>query len=228
MRSSQSTKSLSSREKIVRAATALFAAKGFGGTSTREVARKARVNEITVYRLFKNKQELYLQVLDRKMEVKEPDWLRCVLQLSDDPKLAFLSLAERLEELLDPVFFRLLFYAALEKPELLRKRYRSGLVSFHEVLGRHIRERIDSQILRDIDPGLLGRALVGVIAYQRICGLWGDPGFLGCNAAGVADVYTDTWHRGALASEAPAHPDNTERPSAQAEVAFPDRGNSQI
>jgi hypothetical protein len=74
MRTSRSAKALSSREKVIRAATVLFAAKGFEGTSTRDVARKARVNEITIFRQFKNKQDLYLQVLDSKMGASVPEW----------------------------------------------------------------------------------------------------------------------------------------------------------
>lgn len=229
MGNSQSTKALSSREKVVRAATTLFAARGFGGTSTRDVARKARVNEVTVYRLFKNKQDLYLQVLDREMGLKEPEWLLPVLQSSDDPEKAFLSLAENLEELFDPVFLRLLFYAALEKPGLLRKRYRPSLVSFYEILGRQVQERIDSEILRDVEPMLMGRALVGMIAYHQIvCELLGGPDFLGRNAEGAADVYTDIWLRGALAWEAPARQNRTERPLVQSEVSAPDGGQFNI
>ena len=219
MPNSQSSRVLSSREKVVRAATTLFAAKGFGGTSTRDVARKARVNEITVYRLFKNKQELYVQVLDRKIGLKEPEQLLPILQVSRDPTKAFVPLAERLEEHFDPIFLRLLFYAALEKPELLRKRYRASLVSFYEVLARQIKKWIDAEILRDIDPALMGRALVGMIAYDRIvCGLWGSPELFGSNADRATDVYTDIWLRGALAWEAPARRNRAETPLTQTEV----------
>jgi len=219
MPSSQSTRALSSRERVVKAATALFAAKGFGGTSTRDVARKARVNEVTVYRLFKNKQELYVQVLDRKMGLKGPERLIPNLQLSEDPGRAFVLLAERLEEHFDPTFLRLLFFAALEKPELLRKRYRASLVSFYEVIARQIKEQIDAEILRDIDPALMGRALVGMIAYDRIvCGLCAGLELLEGSTDRATDVYTDIWLRGALAWEAPARQNRTERPLMQTEV----------
>lgn len=216
MRNSQSTRASSSREKIVRAATKLFAAKGFQGTSTRDVAKKARVNETTLFRLFKNKQDLYLQVLDRKMGPREPEWLLPVLQSSADPAKAFLSLAEHLEEHFDPLLLRLLFHAALETPELLRKRYRPGLVSFYEILGRQVRERIDGEILRNLEPMLLGRALVGMIAYHQIvCELLGGPDFLGCNVEGAARIYTDIWLRGALAGGVPSRQPDAEKPKTE-------------
>ena len=213
MPTSRSAKALSSREKVIRAATVLFAAKGFQGTSTRDVARKARVNEITIFRQFKNKQDLYLQVLDSKMGASVPEWLVPALQSSNDPEKAFLSLAEHLEKLFDPIFLRLLFYAALEKPELLRKRYRPHLLYFYEILAEHIRERIDSEILRDVEPLLMGRALVGMIAYHRIvCELLGGYDSLGCNVEGSAKMYTDIWLFGASAWGAPARQHRSERP----------------
>jgi len=126
------TKVLHSRARVLKAATALFAAKGFHETSTREVARKARVNEITIFRHFKNKQELYLQVLNSKLGLMVPESLLPLLQSSGNSEEVFLSLAEHLQQLLDPVFLRLVFYAALEKPELLKKCYSPRLMSFHE------------------------------------------------------------------------------------------------
>src|SRR5271169_6697566 len=146
--STSANRVLNSRARVLKAATALFAAKGFHETSTREVARKARVNEITIFRHFKNKQELYLQVLNRKLGLMVPESLIPLLQSSGNSEEVFLSLAERLQKFLDPVFLRLVFYAAWEQPEQLKKCYSHRLLSFHEILGEHMRERIHGGILR--------------------------------------------------------------------------------
>jgi AcrR family transcriptional regulator len=178
----------------MRAATVLFAAKGFVGPSTRDVARRAKVNENTIFRLFKNKQNLYLQILDSKMDASAPEWLHSLLRSSEDPEQVFLAVAERLEELFDPIFLRLFFYAALEKPELLRKRYGSSLGCLYEILERHIGERVRSEVLRDIDPMLMGRALVGMIAYHRILReLLGGADPLQTGSEPSAKVYTEIW-----------------------------------
>ena len=194
-----SQKTGSSREKMLRAATALFAAKGFHGTSTREVAKRARVNEITIYRLFKNKRELYLQVLNNAVALVGPDWLHPLLQ-ADNSEDVFITLALRLEKIFNPTFLRLLFYAALEQPELLRKCYRPRLANFYEILGKHIQERIDTGMLRNVEPGLMGCSLVGMIAYHQIlCELLGGRDFPGCSNASSAEAYADIWSRGAFA-----------------------------
>jgi AcrR family transcriptional regulator len=205
---SPTTKVLHARARLLKAATALFAAKGFHETSTREVARKARVNEITIFRQFKNKQELYLQVLNSKLGVMVPESLVPLLRSPGNSEEVFHSLAEHLEQLLDPVFLRLVFYAALEKPDLLKKCYSPRLMSFHELLGEHIRERIDSGVLRNVEPVLMGRALVGIIAYQQILSqlLGGDS--RKSNSTNRARTYVDLWLRGVLKPESPArrHP----------------------
>lgn len=55
---------ISSRERIVKSARALFAAKGFGQTSPREVMDAARVGQGSFYHYFRSKRELGKEVLE--------------------------------------------------------------------------------------------------------------------------------------------------------------------
>ena len=50
-------------EKIVAAATLLFARQGYHGTSTREIARLAEVSENTLFRHFDHKEEIFWSAL---------------------------------------------------------------------------------------------------------------------------------------------------------------------
>lgn len=54
---------MSSREKIVQSALKLFSARGITATTTKEIAEKAGVNEVTLFRQFGSKQGLLLAVL---------------------------------------------------------------------------------------------------------------------------------------------------------------------
>ena len=54
---------LSSRKKIVRAALTLFSLQGITATTTKQIAERAKVNEVTLFRQFGNKQGLLLAVL---------------------------------------------------------------------------------------------------------------------------------------------------------------------
>jgi len=51
-----------SRERISAAAFALFAERGFDGTTTRAIAERAGVNEVTIFRSFGSKEALFRQV----------------------------------------------------------------------------------------------------------------------------------------------------------------------
>jgi len=50
-------------QRILEAATRVFAREGVSGATTREIARLAEVNEVTLFRYFKNKNELLRQVI---------------------------------------------------------------------------------------------------------------------------------------------------------------------
>ncbi|MCE0498761.1 MAG: TetR/AcrR family transcriptional regulator [Methylacidiphilales bacterium] len=55
-------------QKILEAAICVFARDGVAGATTREIARTARVNEVTLFRYFKNKNELLRRVVARCSE----------------------------------------------------------------------------------------------------------------------------------------------------------------
>jgi len=56
---------LPARERLLDAAAVVFARDGLAGSTTREIARAAGVNEVTLFRLFQNKQNLLTTVLGR-------------------------------------------------------------------------------------------------------------------------------------------------------------------
>lgn len=56
------------REQIVTAATAVFGARGYGGTTTDDIARAAGVSQPYVVRLFGTKEALFLAALDDAVE----------------------------------------------------------------------------------------------------------------------------------------------------------------
>ncbi len=56
-------KKISSREKIIGSALSLFSTQGITATTTKQIAEKAEVNEVTLFRQFGSKQGLLLAVL---------------------------------------------------------------------------------------------------------------------------------------------------------------------
>ncbi|MGH7427197.1 MAG: helix-turn-helix domain-containing protein, partial [Candidatus Methylomirabilaceae bacterium] len=56
---------------IIVAAASLFAAKGFNGTTTREIARTAGISEALVFKYFPTKRALYAAILAEKAPLSE-------------------------------------------------------------------------------------------------------------------------------------------------------------
>ena len=56
------------RERILMAAATLFANKGYAGTSVREIVEVATVTKPTLYYYFKNKEDLYVKLMDMAMQ----------------------------------------------------------------------------------------------------------------------------------------------------------------
>jgi AcrR family transcriptional regulator len=60
--------SVDRRRQIIQVAMKLFAKQGFQGTTTREIAESARVNEAILFRHFPHKEDLYWAVLESKCQ----------------------------------------------------------------------------------------------------------------------------------------------------------------
>jgi len=53
------------RGRIIQAASVLFSQRGYAGTTTRSIAKKARVNEVTLFRHFGSKENLAREIMNQ-------------------------------------------------------------------------------------------------------------------------------------------------------------------
>ena len=58
------------RTKILDAALELFSEKGFKATTTKAIAEKAEINEVTLFRNFESKEKLFLAIIDRETMIR--------------------------------------------------------------------------------------------------------------------------------------------------------------
>src|SRR3954452_19147773 len=70
------------RQDILTAAMDLFSRKGFRGTTTKDLAAQAEVNEAIIFRHFSTKEELYRAILEEKMKQRDPSKLEALMQLA--------------------------------------------------------------------------------------------------------------------------------------------------
>ncbi|MGM9608559.1 MAG: TetR/AcrR family transcriptional regulator [Oscillospiraceae bacterium] len=77
---------MTTEERIINSAVSLFSRKGYKNTSIKEIARKADVNSLTVFRYFHDKDTLFFQAVEQmKKSVFDPEKLNGQLTFQDVP-----------------------------------------------------------------------------------------------------------------------------------------------
>ena len=111
---SQKTDTEDARSRIIEAALDLFSDKGFHATTTRNIAKKAGVNEVTLFRHFNNKTTLFQEVLNEIRKIGfDSDRIK---DIEIDPEDAIRFVVEGLFEVVEshPRETRLLNLAILD------------------------------------------------------------------------------------------------------------------
>lgn len=167
----QSQKGLRTRDRILRAARRLFAAKGFSGTTTRRIARQARVNEASIFRYFPTKRDLYAAIIQKKIE-EEPAFQFPPAgpgrRLDDRGLLR--AIARWMFALIehDPDFLRLLYFSALEGHALSEMFFDNYVEHLTAQLRGYIEREMDRGRYRRLDPFLAARAFLGMVAHHLL------------------------------------------------------------
>src|SRR5215467_2792413 len=151
------------RQEILAAAMELFAKKGFRGTTTRDLATHAEVNEAIIFRHFKNKEELYSAILEHKLGENRDARLGEMERLANakDDQHFFEALGRGFLESheSDSTFLRLLLFSALEGHEL-SEMFAASMTARNPVpdfIQRYIQKRIDDGVFRPMNAKLAAR-----------------------------------------------------------------------
>ena len=168
------------RLQILRVAVSLFSQKGFGGTTTREIAQAAGVSEAMVFRHYATKQELYTAILDHKAcsgDSMNPEQMVAEALKQKDDRAVFerLALGALDHHEYDPEFQRLLLHSALEGHELAEMFFEKFILRVYELLGGYITERQRDGAMRNIDPLIVVRSFIGMIIHHSLNNNLWDP-----------------------------------------------------
>lgn len=168
------------RLQILRVAVGLFSQKGFGGTTTKEIAQAAGVSEAMVFRHFASKQELYTAILDHKAcsgdSMNPEEMVAEALKLKDD-RAVFeqLALGALEHHECDPEFQRLLLHSALEGHELAEMFFEKFVRRVYALLGDYIADRQRDGAMINIQPSIIVRAFIGMIIHHSLNNNLWDP-----------------------------------------------------
>jgi len=162
-------------ERILSTATELFARFGYNGVSTRDVASAAQVNEVTVYRHYPRKHDLYLAVLESELQqLRFRGDLLARIAEAPDGRTALVRAFELLTKTVmhRPEILRLLQYSALEMNENFDPLVRKHLGELIEVVARYLEPWIENGELLCTNAKTVILTLVGIVishnSLQRV------------------------------------------------------------
>src|SRR3569833_315403 len=156
----------SAEERILTTAASLFAQFGYIGVSTREIASSAEVNEVTIYRHYPRKRDLYIAVLAAELQrvhlrgelltrQAEAPTVRAALACT------FELIATTLQH--QPQLLRLLQYSALELSDDLDPLLRRHLGELVEVIARYLQPWAERGELRCSSAKTLVLTLIAIV-----------------------------------------------------------------
>ena len=158
------------RRQILDAAAELFAARGFAGTTTREIAAAVGTSETVLFRHYPTKAQLYAAILEHRIPSAEVErWiedLRVIAGAGNDEALFTAVVSAVVESYRrDPINHRLMLFAALEDHELAR----IGQVKYFRVLsaflGEYVARRQAEGVFKRMRPELVVHMLLSAAAH---------------------------------------------------------------
>ena len=150
------------RERLLTAAAAEFAARGFAGASVDRIARAARVNKAMIYYHFKSKAALYREIL-RGMFAAVDARVQATLAsaLPVDEKLRAFVEAIALEAEARPHFPPIWFREIAEEGAHLDEATTAHIANVVKALGAIIREGVATRRFTPLNPIIVHAGIVG-------------------------------------------------------------------
>jgi TetR/AcrR family transcriptional regulator len=161
------------RAQILQVARSAFAAKGFRGTTTKEIAAAAGVTEALVFQHFATKQDLYNSILEGKVSEYPIEAALAVLRAHAERRddRAFLEEYARCtlgRYSTDSEFLRLMLYSALEGHESAQTFRLQQVQPLRVELRKYIALRQQEGAFRKSSVAAAVRAFAGMITHYAI------------------------------------------------------------
>lgn len=194
--------------RIVEAAVQLFARQGYKGTSTREIAQLAGVNEATLFRYFSRKADLFWTAAESRLNrLKLGRELQNGLATDLDPEIIVPMLVQFVVENMAqcPELTRLLYVAGFEMPGADRM-FREHLGPIFDTVTAYFGRCAARGAIADLEPAFATLGLAGAVGAHRTL----HQLFTGRDVQTVAPGYAQFWLN-AMRQQIPAPPRAEER-----------------
>ncbi|RKX58937.1 MAG: TetR/AcrR family transcriptional regulator [Thermodesulfobacteriota bacterium] len=154
------------REKILKIALTLFSKKGYLGATTREIAQKAGITEVTLFRYFPNKETLFKEVINTysflpklkiildESEIKN----KSVEEILKNIAYNFLETLEEKKDLINIMHLEIQRY-----PQKVKKIFEAIIESTLDLISSYFEKMQQKKIFKKISPQIAARAFLGMI-----------------------------------------------------------------
>jgi len=156
--------------RILASAAGMFANFGYNGVSTRDIASGAGVNEVTIYRHYPRKRDLYVAALDAELQqVKLRGDMLSHIAEAQDARTALARTFELIAATLSnrQYLVRLMQYCSLELGDDIDPLLRKHLGELVEVIARYLEPWVSKGELRCSSAKTLVLSLVAIILSHR-------------------------------------------------------------
>lgn len=193
-------------ERIIEAAAQLFARHGFKAATTREIAQLADLNEVTLFRYFLRKPDLFWAAVDLRLSrVKLGPDLETSLAGDEDPNTVVPKIVSFLVDTMaqQPELHRLLHVAAFELPQS-DQVIREHLGPIFDAMSAYFRRCAEKGLIHNVVSSLPTLGILGtVVAHSNL-----HQFIAGCvspfhSLEEEATAYAELWLR-ALVENCPA------------------------
>jgi AcrR family transcriptional regulator len=185
------------QERIVEAAVQLFSRQGFSGTSTREIARLADVNETSLFRHFPRKQDLFWAALQSRLDrLRVRKELQQGLAQRGTPEVVVPLIVELLVHttVYQPELIRLLYVGLLELRPAAERVYRQHLAPIFQAINDYLAYCVEAGWMRGVDPSITAAAFTtSVLAHQGMFNLSHSSGAPYSNVEEAVAAYSNYW-----------------------------------
>lgn len=158
------------RERLIAAAIRVFEREGLRGATTREIAREADVNEVTLFRHFHNKDGLLAAVMDFKMQV-HTELLETGSLWTGDLSRDLYEYGRALYRALgeSEAFIRMLVGEAKRQPDYSRQMMIDATRPTCERFAKHLKQAVrDGRMRADLNPEIAVDAFTDMLLFGML------------------------------------------------------------
>jgi TetR/AcrR family fatty acid metabolism transcriptional regulator len=151
--------------RIIRAATKMFAKKGFYKTRISEIAKEAKVADGTVYIYFENKDDILISLFEEQMKAVMDNMVEQISEETDPVKklekfaLIHLQLIEQ-----NPNMAEIIQVEVRQSSKFMKEYKNEKFVQYLDLIAEIVREGQEKHIFKkEVIPGMAKRAFFGAL-----------------------------------------------------------------